>query len=127
MQPTTESIPGRMHREAMAIPIQDVARFLMEVMPARWIAYLAGLNDARPIRHLAGGENGAPLDSAAEERLRSAYYIMQLLLFHDSPGTARSWFLGMNPELDFTSPLDALRDGNLKDAEIAAHVFFVEG
>lgn len=127
MDPTTESIPGSIHRKAMAAPTQDVARLLQEVLSTRLTAFLAGLQAGKPVRDWASGDVREISDSEVEQRLRTAYEILLLLLIHESPETVRSWFIGMNPELDDVSPAESIRDGNLKEAKIAAHVFFVYG
>ena len=90
-------------------------------------AFLAGLQAGKPIREWASGEVRGISDSEVEQRLRTAYAIAQLLLIHDSAGTVKSWFIGMNPDLDDVSPAEAIRDGKLDDAMAAANVFFAYG
>jgi hypothetical protein len=111
----------------MAASVQDMTRFLVEVLSVRLTAFLAGLQAGKPVRDWASGAVREIDDSDVEQRLRTAYEIVLLLLIHDSAGTVRSWFIGMNPELDDVSPAETIREGNLQDARVAAHVFFVCG
>ncbi|MCA9858477.1 MAG: hypothetical protein KC438_02100 [Thermomicrobiales bacterium] len=122
-----ETLPQQIHRQATAASISDIARLLQEVLSRRLTAFAAGVKDGKTVTRWANGEITEIRDVDVERRLRTTYEIAQLLLTQDSPGTVKAWFIGMNPELDDVSPIEAIHDGNLKDAKIAAHVFFVNG
>jgi hypothetical protein len=46
-----------------------------------------------------------------------------LLASQDSPQTVKAWFIGLNPQLGDTSPAEAIREGRLRDALMAARAF----
>jgi hypothetical protein len=127
LEAKTENISQRIHRQATAASISDIARFLQEVLSRRLTAYAAGVQDGKTVTRWASGEVTEIRDFEVEQRLRTTYEIVLLLLTQESPRTIKSWFIGMNPELDDLSPIEAIHDGSLKDAMIAAHVFFVNG
>lgn len=127
LESKTENISQRIHRQATAASISDIARFLQEVLSRRLTAYAAGVQDGKTVTRWASGEVTEIRDFKVEQRLRTTYEIALLLLTQESAGTVKSWFIGMNPELDDVAPVEAIRNGQLKDAMIAAHVFFVYG
>jgi hypothetical protein len=90
-------------------------------------AYAAGVQEGKTVTRWASGEVTEIRDFEVEQRLRTTYEIVLLLLVHESPHTVKAWFIGMNPELDDVAPVEAIRNGQLKDAMIAANVFFVYG
>ena len=63
----------------------------------------------------------------AEQRLRLAYQIFQVLQEDDSPHTVRAWFIGLNPQLDDIAPAEALREGRLREVLVAAKSFALGG
>ena len=115
------------HREASTASIQDAARLLQEVLTRRLTAYVAGVRDAKTVTRWATGEVTEIRDVETERRLRTAYEITQLLLAAEAPQTVRAWFIGLNPQLDDTSPAEAINEGRLKDALLAARSFLVGG
>jgi hypothetical protein len=127
LESKTENISQRIHRQATAASISDIARFLQEVLSRRLTAYAAGVQEGKTVTRWASGEVTEIRDFEVEQRLRTTYEIVLLLLVHESPNTVKAWFIGMNPELDDVAPVEAIRNGQLKDAMIAANVFFVYG
>jgi hypothetical protein len=115
------------HREASTASIQEVSRLLQEVLSRRLTAYIAGVRDAKTVTRWATGEVTEVRDYETERRLRTAYEITQLLLAVESPQTVRAWFIGLNPELDDTSPAEAINEGRQRDALLAARAFMVNG
>ena len=115
----------RAHRAAVTMSVADVASFLQDSFGQKLVAYMAGVNDQKAVgRWAQGGRKPQP---AAEERLRSAYQIFQLLQTEESPHTVRAWFIGLNPQLDDDSPATAIRAGACKDAIVAAKAFLTGG
>jgi hypothetical protein len=127
LESKTENISQRIHRQATAASISDIARFLQEVLSRRLTAYIAGVQDGKTVTRWANGEVTEIRDIEVERRLRAAYEMTLMLLTFESPLTIRSWFIGMNPDLDDASPADAVRNDNLKEAMSAAWVFGIGG
>ena len=123
----SETIPQQVHRQATAASISEIARVLQEVLSQRLTAFAAGVQDGKTVARWANGDVTEIRDFEVERRLRATYEIVRLLLLRNSPNTVKAWFIGMNPELDELSPIEAIRDNHLKDAMTAAHVFFVNG
>lgn len=115
------------HRNASSASIQEVSRLLQEVLSRRLTAYIAGVRDAKTVTRWATGEVSEIRDYEIERRLRTAYEITQLLLAVESPQTVRAWFIGLNPEIDDTSPAEAINEGRQRDALLAARAFMVNG
>jgi hypothetical protein len=86
------------------------------------VAYIAGVKDAKTVTRWASGEVENVRDEN-EKRLRTAYEIAQLLVRFDSPRVVKAWFIGLNPQLDDTSPAEVIHDGDLKAAMSAARAF----
>lgn len=124
---TTPTLAQQIHRQATTASISDIARLLQEVLSRRMTAYVAGVHDGKTVTRWATGEVTEIRDFEVEQRLRTAYEIVQLMLTVDSPYTIRAWFIGMNPELDDVSPAETLREGDPREALRAAWVFSVGG
>jgi hypothetical protein len=123
----SEPLAQQLHRQAMQASISDIARHLQEVLSRRLTAFAAGVQEGKTVTRWANGEVTEIRDVEVERRLRTTYEISQLLLLQESPQTVKAWFIGMNPELDDVSPVEAIHDGNLKGALIAARVFSAYG
>src|SRR5918998_6343081 len=114
------------HRQAVVTPVGDVAYFLQDLLGRRLVAYVAGVKDAKTVSRWAKGEVGEARWES-ERRLRAAYEIAQLLVRFDSSRVVKSWFIGLNPQLDDESPAEAIREGRLKEAMNAARAFVAGG
>jgi hypothetical protein len=104
--------------------IPELVRYLQDVLGVRLTALLAGVADTQMLSGWVSEELRP--DPVAERRLRDAFRIAELLLQEESPQAVRSWFLGMNPELDDRSPALALADAPELVAE-AARNFIATG
>jgi predicted exporter len=113
------------HSKAVQGSVSEIAKFLQEVLTRRLTAYAVGVKDAKTVTRWANGEITEIRDPEVEKRLRATYQIVDLLLKVDGAETVRGWFLGMNPELDDDAPIDAIREGRLKDALGAARAYVV--
>lgn len=127
LEAKTENTSQLIHRQATAASISDIARLLQEVLSRRLTAFAAGVQEGKTVTRWANGEVKEIRDFEVEQRLRATYEIALLLLIRESPHTVKAWFIGMNPELDDVPPIQAIRNGQLKDAMEAAHVFFAYG
>ncbi len=114
------------HRLSIRVPLDGAVRELQGLLSRRLTAYIAGVKDAKTVTRWVNGET-TDMRQASEERVRTAYEIMQLLLAFDSPEVVRAWFIGLNPELGDVSPAEALHEGRLKEALSAARAFAAGG
>lgn len=115
------------HRDAVTASIEEMAGFLQELLTRRLTAYITGVKDAKTVTRWSTGEIAEIRNHDVEQRLRGTYEIAQLLLQAESAQTTRAWFIGMNPQLDDSSPAEAIRNGNLKEAFAASRAFLVGG
>jgi hypothetical protein len=88
--------------------IPELVGYLRDALGFRLTALIAGVADAEMLREWASSETRPNPD--VERRLRDAFKIAELLLHEESPQAVRSWFLGMNPELDDRAPALVLAD-----------------
>jgi hypothetical protein len=123
----TNLLVQRIHRQATAAPVSEIAGMLQELLSRRLTAFIAGVGDGKTISRWASGEVAEIRDYRTEQRLRAAYEIAQLLMNYDASQTVKAWFIGLNPQLGDVSPAEALREGRLKDALMAARAFTVGG
>ncbi|HEX3721328.1 MAG TPA: XRE family transcriptional regulator [Nitrolancea sp.] len=111
------------HRQAMSVPLNELAASLQTLLTRQMTTNIAGVKDGKTITRWSTGEITEIRDIRVEQRLRTAYEIAQLLLISESPQTVKAWFLGLNPLLTDTSPIDALGAGQLKETIEAARAF----
>jgi hypothetical protein len=107
--------------------LATIASVLQEVLSRRVTAYTVGVKDAKTVSRWASGEVTEIRNPEVEQRLRDTYAIVQLVLSVTSPRVVRAWFIGMNPELDDVSPAEAIREGQGREAMLAARVFVTNG
>jgi hypothetical protein len=98
--------------------------YLQDALGSRLAALLVGIDDASVLDDWTRGE--VKLNPDVDRRLRNAFKITALLLQEESPQAVRSWFLGMNPELDDRAPALVLAEEPDLVAE-AAQSFFANG
>lgn len=115
------------HRESIAIPLGDLVSALQEKFSRRLTAYMAGVDNAKTVTRWASGEVSSIRDYEMEQRLRTAYETFLLLANFESVNTVKAWFIGLNPQLDDVAPIDAIREGRLKDVLAAARAFTIGG
>jgi hypothetical protein len=121
-----ERVIEQAHSQAIRAPIEDIASFLQELLGRRLVAYIAGVQDTKTVARWANAEV-VEVRTKSVKRLRTAYEIAQLLTQFDSPRIVQAWFIGLNPQLDDTSPAEAIHEGNLKEAMYAARAFVAGG
>ena len=102
----------------------EVVAFLHDLLGERLTAVIAGVNNARAVGQWARGERTP--HPGTERRLRAALQVAQLLLAVESPESVRSWFVGMNPDLDDQAPALALGDDPTRVLQ-AARTFLQHG
>lgn len=126
MSNSTASRMARAHRQATEIDIAQVTRLLADVFGPSLVAKMAGITDPKQVRRWASGENRPRIE--AEQRLRAAMQVYQLLQVEESPHTVRAWFIGLNPQLDDNeTPVEAIAAGRIKDVLAAADAYLAGG
>jgi hypothetical protein len=96
------------HGDAVRQDVAQIAAALQETLGQSLTAFVVDVRNTRAVGKWARGER-AP-HPQAEQRLRHAYHVTQVLGQVESQGTIRAWFLGLNPLLDDTPPAVALRE-----------------
>ncbi|MDP8931627.1 MAG: XRE family transcriptional regulator [Actinomycetota bacterium] len=107
----------------MRAQTHEITAFLQEIFGAKLVAHMAGVSDDKRVNKWIKGEG---MGQQSEARLRAAYQIAWFLLAHDTAETVRAWFIGMNPQLDYVAPAEAIREDRHRHAMVAAEAF-VEG
>jgi hypothetical protein len=80
----------------------QVARYLQEHLGQKLAAVAVGAHDPKTVSRWAAGKVSPPF--VREIRLRAAYDATRLIVDQDGDETARAWFLGASPFLDYESP-----------------------
>lgn len=57
-----------------------------------------------------------------KRRLLTAYEIRKLIVRFEAPGVAETWFISTEPQLDFTMPANAVREGDLEEVLAVARL-----
>lgn len=110
----------RAHVQSVQDPIAEIVAFLKEHLGASLVAFMADV-DARTVNRWANGD--VTPREAAERRVRAAYQVYRVLEPHEAPQTIRAWFIGMNPQLDDSSPAEVVAQDKHRDAMAAARAF----
>lgn len=121
---TLESIEQQAHRAATRVSVPEMVAELQELFGQRYVALLADVASPRMVGAWARGERTPHPPTV--ERLRAAYLVAKLLLQVDAAETVRSWFVGMNPQLDDEAP-GAVLASDPKRVLQAARAFLAGG
>jgi len=117
------------YNRAIRLDFPVLVKELRDVLGAKLVAYIAGVNETRAVQEWAEGSR-EPKDPALSERLRIALQVALLISDHDNSKIAQAWFQGLNPQLDDRSPARLLREGDLTEVGpevIAAARAFLAG
>ncbi len=101
------------YQDSVRRPDAQVVDALRQLLGARLVAYLGGVQETRAVRQWAAGER-AP-SAAVMQRLRTAFHVAGVLREKDSPEVVQAWFQGMNPQLADVAPARVLREGDLAE------------
>lgn len=115
------------HKEAVSTPLNELVSALQARLSRRITAYIAGVDSVKTVTRWASGEVATVRDHEMEQKLRTAYEVFLLLTNYESVNTVKAWFIGLNPQLGDVAPIDALREGRLKEVLSAARAFTVGG
>ncbi|HET9379426.1 MAG TPA: XRE family transcriptional regulator [Streptomyces sp.] len=118
---TTATADDRAHRETTEQPVAEIARFLQEMFSQRVTAHIAKVEDSKQVGRWARAQNAPRFDS--ECRLRTAYQVFTYIATCENDHIARAWMMGMNPQLDDDSPIQAIADERFKEVMAAARSF----
>ncbi len=101
-----------------------IVQRVYDLLGRKLTAYIAGMRDTKAVVRWIDGTTTQARSIEVEQRVREAYVIAELLTqAGDGPSTIRTWFIGMNPELDDEAPVEALRAGRLREVHNAALAF----
>ncbi len=119
-----EGTAKRAHRDALQITPQDLVEALSNKLGSKLVAFIA---DKAPSTVSRWRTAKSPASEDALRPLRTAYQVFTLLESEESDHTIRAWFIGMNPQLDDTSPAEALKAGMYREVLAAARAFHAGG
>jgi hypothetical protein len=112
------------HRQTTRLGMPMIVGSLQDILGQRLVAVIAGVSDARAVGKWVRGQRSPHPE--AEQRLRNAYQIVQLLLERESAETIRAWFVGMNPDLEDQAPAFVLGEDPVGVLQ-AARAFLAHG
>lgn len=101
--------PGiRAYRDSVNLDVADLVAGLRDVLGAKLVAYLAGVQETRAVRQWAEGTRRMP--SETEARLRLAYHVAGIVAESNAPRVVQTWLQGMNPQLEDRAPARLIRE-----------------
>lgn len=112
------------HRKSVENSLQDIVGFLVDHLGKVLTSEIAGVSPQTVDRWRTGSQRPA---ISIERRMRETYAIFVKLSVKDASATIRAWFMGMNPQLDDVSPVEALRQDEFRDVAAAADAFLMGG
>jgi hypothetical protein len=115
------------HQQAMRASVPEIAGLLSQLLSRRVTAYIAGVDDAKTVSRWMTGKTVRIRNLDVERRLRTAYEIAVMLLSTDSSDVVRAWFISLNPQLGDVTPVEAIHNGEVREALSAARSFVVGG
>ncbi|MER7540078.1 XRE family transcriptional regulator [Streptomyces sp. NPDC097704] len=117
----TADAEARAHQASTEVSIAEIAQFLQDTFSQRTVAFIAGIRDAKQVGRWCREVNAPRVDS--EVRLRTAFQIFRYIEECENRHIARAWMLGMNPQLEDDSPLQALAEDRFNDVMAAARSY----
>lgn len=116
---------SEVHRHAMRVSPVQMAQSLRDALSTQLLAYITGQSE-RTVQRWAKGDV-ADIRQDSKRRLVTAYEILQIINRFEAPGVAQTWFIGIEPQLDFVMPAKAVREDRLEEALAAARSFVAVG
>jgi hypothetical protein len=111
------------HRATVQVTVTDLVQALTSKLGTRLICFVVDKDKST----ISRWKQGTPLPLEASQALRSIYQVFRLLESSESDHTIRAWFIGMNPQLDDDSPIEAVQSGRHKEVLAAARAFLAGG
>ncbi|MEU3226212.1 XRE family transcriptional regulator [Streptomyces sp. NPDC006976] len=118
---TSAEAEGRALRTTTELRPDQMAQLLQDTFSQRVAALIAGIEDPKQVGRWARSQNTPRIDS--ENRMRAACQVFAFISDCENQHIARAWMLGMNPQLDDDSPIEAIAEGRFKEAMAAARSF----
>jgi hypothetical protein len=112
------------HQEATRASFARMAGELRTLLGQKLTAAIAAVSDPKAVGEWARGERQP--QATSKRNLRNAYSIARFLLQVETPQTVRSWFVGMNPQLDDAAPAEILPQEPVRVLQ-AARTFLADG
>lgn len=109
------------HQETTKLDLDQVVQHLLTHLGPTLVALLAGVSD-RKLPNKWANRTVQPRPDA-EKRLRAAHRSWMTVATSETDHIARAWFIGANPHLDEVSPIEALREGQVREVLAAAKHF----
>lgn len=108
------------HAEAVRGDVVSIVSGLQTVLGREVVAMITG-RDPRQVSRWIAADAKPPMREM--QLIRDTYQIVQVLTDVDPDEVVRAWFLGMNPQLEDESPVEALAAGRARDVLAAARAF----
>ncbi|MFD7720846.1 XRE family transcriptional regulator [Streptomyces sp. NPDC059814] len=108
-------------REATKRTPAQMAGFLQDTFSQRVAALIAGVDDPKQVGRWVRQQNTPRIDS--ENRMLAACQIFAFIARCENEHIARAWMMGMNPQLEDDSPIEAIAEGRFKEVMGAARSF----
>lgn len=102
--------------------IHETTRQLVSQLGITAVSYLAGAKDMKQAAKWQQADGPEPRQEPTR-RLMAAHRAWQMVATTENDYVARNWFIGANPRLEELSPLEALREGQIKQVLNAATAF----
>ena len=107
------------YQRAIRLDIREVTRRLNAALGGTLVSALAGSKDAKA-SHKWAKEGGSQPRPEAAKRPTFAYEQWQKVTDVEGEHVARVWFIGANPWLEYDTPINAIREGRLREVSHAA-------
>ena len=100
------------HEHAMALPMGEVVRELVQLLGATTVALIGGVSETRAVAQWMNGR-----EPQRPHVLRFALQIGKMIATPGDGEVARAWFNGSNPQLDDRVPVAMLRSAPLQEVQ----------
>lgn len=117
------------YKDALVVPAWEQAAYLLDTIGARFTTAGVGLSDARTVRRWRE-DRSTPREHDVAARLTILYRLTRSIAGVYTPAVAMAFLRSANPQLDDSSPLVLLRDGDpdvVQKPLLAAARAFLEG
>ena len=117
------------YKDALIHPLPEQVSYLLDTIGSRFTTAGVGLNDARTVRRWRD-EGIEPREHDVAARVSILYRLTRSVADVYTPAVAMAFLRSANPQLDDTSPLAVLRDGDpdlVQKPLLAAARAFLEG
>lgn len=120
LEETAARRSGEPADESVRVSQTDLVAALCNKLGATQVGYVVDRNKSTISRWRSGAVEAG---EASLRPLRVCFQIFRMLESVDADETIRAWFMGHNPQLDDSSPLEAIRGGKNREVLAAARAF----